>query len=153
MMTTKNIMSVIATKSERIRELPIVNGQLIFVQDLGRIALDFNGVRKFYNQITELDTEFDRQNLESPAVGYYFVIGTATLWYYKREWKQITGEPKDVVFVGTELPELGQEQTIYANTTEGDEHIAVWDEESQKYIVVGNKTYSITAEDVIALFN
>lgn len=149
----KNIMSVIATKSERIKELPIVNGQLIFVQDLGRIALDFNGVRKFYNQITELDTEADRQALTSPATGYYFVIGTAALWFYKKEWTQITSEPKDVVFVGTELPELGQEQTIYANTTEGNEHISVWNEELQAYVIVADRTHAMTAQDVIALFN
>lgn len=121
----KNIMSVIATKSERIRELPIVNGQLIFVQDFGRIALDFNGQRKFYNQITEIETEAERKELDSPAIGYYFVIGTATLWFYRNEWVQITSEPRNVVFVGTELPELGHEQTIYVDTTEGDEHISV----------------------------
>lgn len=149
----KNIMSVIATKSGRVKELPIVDGQLIFVQDVGRIALDFNGVRKFYNQITELDTEIDRQALTSPAVGYYFVIGTATLWFYKEEWIQITGKPNKVVFVGTELPELGQEQTIYANITEGNEHISVWNEELQAYVIVADRTHAIISEDVIALFN
>ena len=152
-MTTKNMMSVIATKSERIRELPIVNGQLIFVQDLGRIALDFNGKRTFYNQITELETEAERQGLESPSVGYYFVVGTATLWFYKKEWVQITSEPKDVVFVGAELPELGQERTIYANTTEGNENISVWVEEIGEYVVVADKTHSISADEVAALFN
>ena len=153
MMTTKNIMSVIATKSERIKELPIVNGQLIFVQDVGRIALDFNGVRTFYNQITELETEADRISLDSPAVGYYFVIGTAELWYYRRGWTQITNKPQDVVFVGAELPELGQERTIYANITEGNENISVWVEEIGEYVVVADKTHSISADEVAALFN
>lgn len=149
----KNVLSVIATKSERVKELPIVNGQLIFVQDLSRIAFDFNGARTFYNQITELDTEQERESLESPARGYYFIIETATLWFYKKEWVQITSKPKEVVFVGTELPQLGQEHAIYANITSGNENISVWNEELGTYVIVADKTQSMTSEEVIALFN
>ena len=45
------IMSLIATSSARIRQLPIKNGQLVFVKDLGRIAFDYDDKRVFYNQI------------------------------------------------------------------------------------------------------
>ena len=45
--TTKQVLSVIATTSERVKELVIKNGQLIFIQDAGRIGLDFNNKRKF----------------------------------------------------------------------------------------------------------
>ena len=84
--TTKQVLSVIATTSERIADLVIKNGQLIFVQDLGRIALDFKGKRKFYNQIEELDTELTRTGLTSPVNGvYYFVIETAVLWTYRNQ--------------------------------------------------------------------
>lgn len=151
--TAETVMSLIATTSSRVKDLTIKNGQLIFIQDLGRIAFDFKNKRVFYNQIVELSTERDRVTLDNPISGYYFVIGTATLWFYRKEWMQITSEPKDVVFVGTELPELGQEQTIYANTTEGNEHISVWSEELQAYVIVADKTQAMTAEDVIALFN
>lgn len=153
--TTKQVLSVIATTSERVTDLAIKNGQLIFVQDMGRIAFDFKEKRKFYNQIEELDTELARKELESPVNGvYYFVIETAVLWTYRNnEWVQITSKPNEVVFIGTEFPELGKEQTIYANTTDGNEHIAIWDEESSDYKIVADKTQSMTPEEVIALFN
>ena len=34
--TTKSVMSLVATSSSRIRDLIIKDGQLIFIQDLGR---------------------------------------------------------------------------------------------------------------------
>ena len=55
--TTKSILSLIATRSSRIKDLVIKNGQLIFIQDLGRIAFDFNDTRVFYNQIVELEED------------------------------------------------------------------------------------------------
>jgi hypothetical protein len=153
--TTKQVLSVIATTSERIKDLVIKNGQLIFVQDTGRIAFDFKNKRKFYNQIEELDTETTRQELEFPVNGvYYFVIDTAILWLYRNnEWIQITSNPREIVFVGTEFPELGKAQTIYTNTTDGNEHIAIWDYELKKYVVVADKTQSMTSDEVVALFN
>ena len=51
---TKSVMSLVATSSSRIRDLIIKDGQLIFIQDLGRIAFDFKGQRVFYNQIVEI---------------------------------------------------------------------------------------------------
>lgn len=151
--TTKQVLSVIATTSERIKDLVIKNGQLIFVQDLGRIALDFKNKRVFYNQIVELDTELARKELESPVNGaYYFVIEKAVLWTYRNDaWVQMTTPPEDIVFIGTEFPELGKEQTIYTNITDGNEYIAVWNEDNYK--IVADKTQSMTSEDVIALFN
>jgi hypothetical protein len=151
--TTKSVLSLIATTSDRVKDLVIKNGQLIFVQDLGRIAFDYKDKRKFYNQIEELDTELARQTLESPVNGaYYFIVETAVLWTYRNNvWVQITGKPDEIVFVGTEFPELGKEQTLYTNITDGNEHIAVWDEEDG-YKIVADKTQSVTSEDVIALF-
>ena len=146
-------LKVIATSSSRLKDLVIKNGQLIFIQDAGRIAFDFKGKRKFYNQIVELDTDTDRQNMEDPLDGYYFVINTAVLWSYRGGWTQITEKPREIVFIGVEFPELGNEQTIYANTTDGGEYIAVWDEEESDYHVVADRTYAMTSEEVIALFN
>lgn len=149
---TKNVMSLIATSSSRIKDLVIKNGQLIFIQDSGRIAFDFNNKRVFYNQIVELDTDADRQELVSPLNGYYFVIDTGILWTYRNEWVQITSKPEEIVFVGVELPTLGQTNKIYANTTEGAENISVWSDELGAYVVVADKTQTMTSEDVLALF-
>ncbi len=150
--TTRQILSLVATSSSKIRDLVIKDGQLIFVQDIGRIAFDFKGKRVFYNQIVELDTEANRLALESPLSGYYFIIDSACLWFYKDEWIQITEKPQEIVFVGVELPQLGQQGKLYATTKEGSENISVWDEDSDRYIVVADKTQSMTAEEVVALF-
>ena len=151
--TTKSVMSLVATSSSRIRDLVIKDGQLIFIQDLGRIAFDFKGKRVFYNQIVELDTEADRLALEEPLDGYYFVLDSACLWMYKSGWIQITDKPQEIVFIGIELPQLGQQGKLYATTKEGEERISVWDEESDSYIVVADKTQTMTADEVVALFN
>lgn len=148
---TKSVLSLVATSSSRIRELVIKDGQLIFLQDIGRIAFDYKGQRVFYNQIVELNTEADRLALDSPLSGYYFVIGSACLWYYKDEWVQITEKPQDIVFIGVELPDLGQEGKIYIDTD--DREISVWDEETDKYIVVSNYTEEASASDIESLFN
>jgi hypothetical protein len=149
--TTKNVLSLIATTSSRIRDLVIKDGQMIFIQDLGRIAFDFKGKRVFYNQIVELDTEAERQDLENPLSGYYFIIDTGVLWFYKDEWTQITEKPEEIVFVGVELPALGQANKIYVDTD--DKEISVWDEEAEKYIKVSNFTEDVTTEDIESLFD
>lgn len=151
--TTKPVMSLIATSSSRIRDLVIKDGQLIFIQDLGRIAFDFKGKRVFYNQIAELETEADRLALENPLSGYYFVIDTARLWFYKDEWIPITEEPQDILFVGVELPQLGRANRIYANTTDGAECISVWSEELGAYVVVADKTQEVSDMDILELFD
>lgn len=145
--------TIVATTSDRVKDLVIKDGQLIFVRDKGRIAFDFKGSRVFYNQITELATEQDRASLSSPTDGYYFVIETAVLWSYQGEWIQITTPPEDIVFIGVELPELGQSQTLYVNKTK--KEISVWDDTSNEYVVVADKSDavdSIPNSDIDALF-
>lgn len=157
--TAKSVLSLIATSSSKIRDLVIKDGQLVFIQDLGRIAFDFKGKRVFYNQIVELETEAERLSLESPLSGYYFVIGSGVLWFYENDWVQITEKPKEVVFIGVELPELGQakEGTLYVDKTK--KEISVFDSTAGSYVVVANKTdvpevsiETATTNDIDALF-
>ena len=149
--TVKSVMSLVATTSSRIRDLIIKDGQLIFIQDLGRIAFDFKGKRVFYNQIVELNTEGERQSLDSPLSGYYFVIDSACLWFYQDGWIQITEKPEEVVFIGVELPELGQSNKLYVDID--DREISVWDEDSNKYVIVSNYTQEVTSEEIEDLFD
>ena len=144
-------LKVIATSSSRIRDLIIRDNQLIFIRDLGRIAFDSKGKRVFYNQIVELETEAERLALVNPIGGYYFVIGSACLWFYKDGWTQITERPEEVLFVGVELPELGQEGKLYIDTD--DREISVWDEETDTYITVSNYTAEVTNADIEDLFD
>lgn len=150
---TKSILSVIATTSSKIRDLVIKNGQLIFIQDLGRIAMDYNDSRVFYNQIVELNTEVERLTLDSPLSGYYFVIDTAVLWFYQDGWVQITEKPNEVISIDVELPELGQakENVLYINKAE--KEIAVFDSASNEYVIVSDFTHEATSEDIEKLFN
>lgn len=133
-------MSVVVTTSEKLSSLLIQNGRLIFVKDKCRIAFDWNDKRTFYNQITELETDYERISMSSPFYGYYFVIETAILWRYDNDWIQITSKPDDIVFIGAELPELGQakEKTLYVDKTK--KEISVYDKTANSYVVVANKT-------------
>jgi hypothetical protein len=147
----RTVMSLVATSSSKIRDLVIKDGQLIFIQDLGRIAFDFKGQRVFYNQIVELKTEAERLTLDSPLSGYYFVIDSAVLWFYQNEWVQITEKPKEIIFIGVELRELGQQGKLYVDTD--DKEISIWNEETKEYIVVSNYTNEVTDEDIENLFD
>ena len=144
-------LKVIATSSSRIKDLIIRDNQLIFIRDLGRIAFDSKGKRVFYNQIVEVETEAERLALVNPIGGYYFVIDSACLWFYQDGWIQITEKPKEVLFVGTELPQLGQQGKLYVDTD--DREISVWNEETGEYITVSNYTEEVTEEDIEDLFD
>lgn len=151
--TTNNGLVLIATTSSRIRDLTIKNNQLIFIQDLGRIAFDFKGKRVFYNQIVELNTEAERLTLDNPLDGYYFVVGSGCLWFYKDGWTQITEKPQEVIQIDVELPDLGQakEGMLYVNKAE--KEIAIFDSASNEYVIVSDYTNECTKDDIEDLFN
>jgi hypothetical protein len=153
MTDAKNVLSLIATSSARIRDLVIKDGNLIFIQDLGRIAFDYKGKRTFYNQIVELQTEAERMMLDSPMSGYYFVIGTAVLWFYQDGWIQITEKPQEIVSIGVELPELGQAKDNVLYVNKADKEIAVFDNVSNEYVIVSDYTNEVTDADIESLFN
>lgn len=150
-LTTYPVLSVCATVGSKLPDLAIKDGQLIFVHDNSKVALDFGGKRTFYNQITELGTEDERTSLLAPISGhYYFVIKTAVLWTYQNEWVQITTPPTEIIFIGTELPELGSANKLYINKTE--RNISIWDEDTNKYIIVGEKYNVISESDIDSFF-
>lgn len=150
--TIKPIMSFCATVSDKVKDLVIKDGQLIFIHDEGRIALDYKGKRTFYNQIIELEAETERQNLSEPINGkYYFVIEKAVLWRYYNGWHQITTPPDEIIFIGTEMPELGKEKTLYVD--KANREISVWDEEQTEYLKVSNYTEALSPEYISGLFD
>ena len=148
----KSILSVIGTVKSRLPDLAIKNGQLIFVQDSPTIALDFNGKRTFYNEIITISTEEQRQNILVPISGsYYFVVESAVLWTYQTQWIQITTKPQDIIFIGTNLPELGKKQTLYADKT--NHNISVWDDNTLSYEIIADKTQRISEDEIASLFS
>ena len=145
------ILSAIGTVASKLPDLSIKNGQLIFIQDSQKIALDFNDKRVFYNQVVILQKESDREAILAPINElFYFVVDTAVLWMYHNEWVQITSQPENIVFIGTTLPELGSAKTLYVNKEE--QNISIWDSESSEYIVVGNTYSPISNNDILSLF-
>ena len=148
---TNAVLSVICTVGSKLPDCAIKNGQLIFVRDKQMIALDFNDKRTFYNQIVVLSTEQERQGLLAPVSGlFYFVVDTAVLWRYETDWVQITTPPSEIIYIGTSLPELGKANTLYVDKE--NKNISVWDNDIGSYVVVANKTGSITDEFILNLF-
>ena len=56
----KREFKIVATTSDRVEALSVKDGQLIFVQDEGRVAFDFNGARVFYDNGNELDDIYSK---------------------------------------------------------------------------------------------
>ena len=57
---TKREFKIVATTSDKVESLGVKDGQLIFVQDEGRVAFDFNGNRVFYDHSDELGKIFSK---------------------------------------------------------------------------------------------
>lgn len=149
--TEKIIMSVVATTASRLPDLSIKNGQLIFIKDSQKVALDINDKRTFFNQIVVLQTDTERASLLAPISGlFYFVIDTAVLWHYEQSWIQITTSPNEIVYIDVSLPELGSANTLYVDTTLN--NVSVWDDDAKKYQIVADKAEIITDDDILKLF-
>ena len=146
------ILSVVATTASRLPDLSIKNGQLIFVKDSQKIALDLNDKRYFYNQIVVLQTDLERQSLFAPISGlFYFVIDTTVLWHYEQSWIQITTSPNEIIYIGVSLPELGSANTLYVDTALN--NVSIWNDDTKKYQIVADKTEVISDDDISKLFD
>lgn len=154
MADTKSILNlVVADQSSKLSDFAIGHQQIIFLEDRRVLALDYNGKRTFYNQIKILKTDDERKELTSPTQGqFYFIIGTAMLWFYDSEWIRITTPPKEIVCIGTEFPLIGSENTIYVNKLSGSESISVWDIETQSYKFIAGKVKAISSSQIDGLF-
>lgn len=92
-MDETTILSIAATTGSNLPNVPVKNGQMIFVHDKHKLAFDLDDKRVIYKEIIELATEASRTSLLAPISGcYYFVVETALLWAYRDgEWIQIGG--------------------------------------------------------------
>lgn len=125
-------MKFIATTSDKIKDIAVISGQLIFSRDDRVIYLDTNERTSFQQIITLLDEE-QRLGIVAPVSGYYFIKETKILWLYdNNEWIQITETPEKEVIYG-QLPDEGKENVIYMN----EQKIYRWSDESKSYIEMG----------------
>ena len=72
-------MKIVYTTSNRLPELPIENGQVIFVVDVHEIYLDMRNKRSGYSMINVFATEAEREAVQEPEVGFYLVEETNVL--------------------------------------------------------------------------
>ena len=71
--------------------IPLKDGQFLIVIDKGKIIYDYKNKRIALEDIVDLDTEIERENLENPLDKFYYVKESNTLWRYNSEvwncWK------------------------------------------------------------------
>lgn len=95
---SKTILKAYSTVESKLPTLPLEDGQLIFVYDKKKIALDNHGIRTIYEQIQTIETEEQRNDLLAPIDSFYFVIETSILWRYSNgHWNQITTPPQEQI--------------------------------------------------------
>lgn len=137
---TKPIIDVISTTNSKLSNLPIKDGQLIFVHDSKKIALDYKNVRTVYEQIQVLEKESNRTELIAPINSFYFVAETSILWkYHNGQWIQLTN-------CVTPPPEKYQYSDAIINTMSGESPLVIPDsaERVNKRLELGGKTEQVT---------
>ena len=133
------VVKLYRTKSERLSQLPVRNGNIIFVSDTRQICLDADGLRIPYDPIKIFDTEKERAECD-PVTGFYFVNETNVLWRYAdKAWTQLTPSNLTPIVYGkvlADFPQEGQSDILYV----ADEAIYKWDSAASQYTIAANKT-------------
>lgn len=75
-------MKVVYTTSDRLDQLPIEDGQIIFVADVRTIYMDMKSKRVSYSTIFVFADDEERLAMTDPAQGFYFVESTNVVWRY-----------------------------------------------------------------------
>lgn len=125
------------TKERFLPTLPIKNGQIIFIPDSQKVCLDMSSTRYTYQTLREFKTDVERQSMESPHQGFYFVQETNTIWRYTDSWKQITpNNIEPIVYKESEedFPIQGNKESLYFT----DSGIFNWKETTEEYNLIAN---------------
>ena len=132
------IVKAYSTTNSKLSQLPVSDGNLIFVKDTHTIYLDLNGNRLAYTDIVVLPKETDRTSILAPIEGFYYVEETDIFWRYKEGWKQITPDNINPLFFGDyeDFPPTGKANVLYIS----DEATYKWDSLTSTYICIANKT-------------
>ena len=132
------IVKAYSTTNSKLSQLPVSDGNLIFVKDTHTIYLDLNGNRLAYTDIVILPKETDRTSILAPIEGFYYVEETDIFWRYKEGWKQITPDNINPLFFGDyeDFPPTEKDNVLYIS----DEATYKWDSLTSTYICIANKT-------------
>ena len=126
------------TTQSKLAQLPVSDGNLVFVTDMKKMYLDINGNRLAYTDIQVLPKETDRTSILAPIEGFYYVEETNILWRYKEGWKKVTPDNLSPLFFGAyeDFPPIGNSNVLYIS----DDATYKWDSLTSTYICVSNKT-------------
>ena len=126
------------TVDSKLAQLPVRDGNLVFVTDTKRMYLDIKGNRLPYIDIQILSEETNRTSILAPTEGFYYVEETNVLWRYKGSWKQVTPNNMTPLFFGDydSFPKIGNSGTLYVS----DNATYKWDSIKSQYVCVANKT-------------
>lgn len=137
----------ICTTSNKLNEISVEVGNLIFCEDTRQIALDGENGRVFYDQIMTIPQESMRIAMTRNLVsGFYFVLDTNVLWRLDDvTWIPITEKPTEMVVYGTlaTFPRPGMVGKIYAT----DSHLYHWDEDMETYVDYCNSSIQWITEN------
>ena len=110
------VVKFIYTTSAKLNDLPVEDGQIIFVPDMSTIGLDTHGQRSYFHTIKNFETDAERLATAFPVQGFYWVEETETLWRWNRRWTPITASSSGSVVGGntvSEFPQKGAGNTLY----------------------------------------
>lgn len=132
-------MKLIYTTIEKLDELEVLNGQIIFVPNDNVICLDMRDQRFVYKTIRTFATDVQRVMDTSGAPGFYYVEETNIIWRkaLNGTWRQITPSNLSPIFYGQttqSFPQTGVEGILYY-TKEG---VYGWDSTTNEYVLIAN---------------
>ena len=133
------IMKICTTTSDRIPDLPVKNGQMIFVRDVRKICMDLNDIRVTYEDIVVYQTDGDRVADSNAATGFYYVEQTHVMWRRNSlGWTQITPDNLNPIVIASfdKFPKVGDPSSLYVD----DDVLYKWDMVSESYLPVANLT-------------
>ena len=125
------------TTSAKMNDLPVEDGQIIFVPELSTIAMDLYGQRFYYQMIKSFDTDAQRIATPFPIIGFYWVEETETLWRWNQRWTKVSSSNDSSVVEAEkeeDFPQEGVSNTLYYT----DDGIYRWKNSSDKYNLIAN---------------
>ena len=132
-------MRIYYTTSDKLGDLPIVDGQFIYVPTDNTFCIDMGGQRFYYQTIKTFETDENRQETPYLNNGFYFVKETKVLWQWSdNNWIQIT--PNNVLattFYGEktdDFPNIGNQDSLYFT----DDGIYNWKTQLNEYNLIAN---------------
>ena len=127
-------MKFIATNQNKLAEIPIKDGQVIFARDEQVIYLDSNSKRYSFKNILTIDTEVNRETTVALEGCFYYVKESKLIYRYEdSQWNCLNSS--EIIFNDREsFPQTGDPTKLYVS----ENAIYKWDGIAQQYIKVGS---------------